>query len=218
MPVLEFRSVWKTYDGVAFVLRDVDLAVEAGEAVAVLGDNGSGKTTLLNLAGALDAPTRGSVSVDGRDVAGMSEGDRAAARLRTVGFVFQDHNLVEDVTALENVMLPLRLARAGDAEGRAREALARFGLADLAARKPGELSTGQRQLVAVARAMANGPRLILADEPTAALDAANEALVLEALRKAHGEMGAAIVLAWHGPKPGWPARAVVLRGGALAPA
>ncbi len=217
MPVLALEGVWKTYDGTTDVLRGLDLAVAEGEAVVVRGENGSGKTTLMNLAGALDVPTRGTVRVDGKDIAGMGERERSALRLRTIGFVFQDHHLLEELTLLQNVLLPLRLAKADGAEARARDVLETFGVAALADRRPMELSTGQRQLAAVARALANGPRLILADEPTAALDEANGALVLDALRRANGETGASVVMTWHGPPPPWPPRAHALRDGRLGP-
>ena len=219
MPVLALESVWKTYDGTTDVLRGVDLRVAEGEAVVIAGENGSGKTTLLNLAGALDVPTRGTVSVGGRVVGGMTERERSDLRLRTIGFVFQDHELIEELTVLQNVMLPLRLARAAGREARAAEVLAAFGLAGLAARRPGAISTGQRQLAAVARALANGPALVLADEPTASLDPANGALVLGALRQANRERGVAVVLTSPAFDATWPgARRFALRDGNLVPA
>ncbi|MBI4416373.1 MAG: ABC transporter ATP-binding protein [Euryarchaeota archaeon] len=212
------RDVTKTYDGQTEVLHGVTLAVEPGDAILISGENGSGKTTLLNVAGLLDVPTKGQVLVDGKDAGRLKEAARANVRLRTIGFMFQDHNLIEDLTTLQNVMLPMRLARAKKREEAARNLLEMFGLGKFADRKPMELSTGQRQLAAVARALANGPRVVLADEPTASLDAANAALVIEALRGANLERGVAVVFAYHDSEIRWPgARRRRLQDGVLAP-
>jgi ABC-type lipoprotein export system ATPase subunit len=174
--LLELSDVWKSYDG-------------------------SGKTTLLFISGCLDSPSKGRVLIGGREVGGMKEKELSEVRLRKIGFVFQDHNLIEELTVLQNVMLPLRLAKAEKREERAGGILEVFGLSPLSSRRPMEISTGQRQLVAVARALANGPPMLLADEPTASLDEENAALVLDALRRANADMGTAIVLTRHHTAP-----------------
>lgn len=199
--LLELSDVWKSYDGKNDVLRGVNLAVEEGEVVSIFGGNGSGKTTLLFISGCLDSPSKGRVLIGGREVGGMKEKELSEVRLRKIGFVFQDHNLIEELTVLQNVMLPLRLAKAEKREERAGGILEVFGLSPLSSRRPMEISTGQRQLVAVARALANGPPMLLADEPTASLDEENAALVLDALRRANADMGTAIVLTRHHTAP-----------------
>ena len=195
-PVLVARDLRKSYDGRTEVLRGVSLEVAPREAVLVWGPNGSGKTTLLSLLGGLDVPTRGSVALAGREISRLTESELAKVRLHDVGFVFQTHNLIEDLSVEENVALPLRLAKRDPAD-RVRELLEAFDLTRLAARRPGQISVGESQRVAVARALANGPRLLLADEPTAALDAKGTAAVLEAFERARAEFGAALVLATH---------------------
>src|SRR5205809_327016 len=168
--VLAASGVWKSYDGRSVVLRDVNLEARAGEAVLIWGANGSGKTTLLSILGGLDIPTKGSVVLGGREIARLKESALAKVRLHDVGFVFQTHNLIDDLTVEENVALPLRLARK-PADPRVRDLLEAFDLVRLTTRRPNEISVGEAQRVAVARALANGPKVILADEPTSALDA-----------------------------------------------
>ncbi len=195
-PVLRAQNVWKSYDGRTHVLRGAELAVDAGECALVWGENGSGKTTLLSILGGLDVPTRGLVEVSGREITGLKESALARVRLLDVGFVFQTHRLIEDLTVEENLALPLRLARR-PAEDRVAELLETFGLTKLATRRPGEVSVGEAQRVAVARALANAPKVLLADEPTASLDAKGTAAVLEAFRIAREAFGAAEVIAAH---------------------
>lgn len=215
--ILSARDVWKTYDGRTDVLQGTDLDVASGEAVLVRGPNGSGKTTLLSILGGLDVPTRGSVVLNGRDIARLREKDLAAVRLHDVGFVFQAHNLIDDLNVAENVALPLRLARR-PWEDRVDEILEAFGLAKLRGRTPREISMGESQRVAVARALANGPKVILADEPTAALDGPGTAAVLEAFERARTSFGAAVVLTTHDARPpAIPATRYVLEGGRLSP-
>src|SRR3989442_10634124 len=197
-PVLKALDVWKSYDGRSDVLRGVSLAVDAGDAVLVYGPNGSGKTTLLSILGGLDVPTRGSVVLGGREIARLKESELSRVRLREVGFVFQTHNLIDDLTVEENVALPLRLARK-PSDPRVPELLDAFDLARLATRRPKEISVGEAQRVAVARALANGPEILLADEPTAALDANGTAAVVEAFDLARPSFGAALVVATHDP-------------------
>ncbi len=190
------RDVWKSYDGRTDVLRGADLEAAAGEVVLVWGENGSGKTTLLSILGGLDAPSRGRVDLGGREITALKERALARVRLLELGFVFQTHHLLEDLTVEENVALPLRLARR-PADARVLELLETFGLTKLGARRPGELSVGESQRVAVARALANGPKVLLADEPTASLDTKGTAAVLEAFRLARASFGAAEIIAAH---------------------
>jgi len=201
-PVLRLVGVDKTYllgDEQTNVLVDFDFSLSAGEFVVVTGPSGAGKSTLLHIAGGLDAPDSGTVSVNGRNVWSMSAGARAAFRRRNLGFVFQFFNLVPMLTAVQNVSLPLVLdgmaARAADA--RAHELLGRVGLGNRAGHRPAELSGGQMQRVAVARALVARPSLILADEPTGNLDSHSSAEVLGLLRSLSDEDGAAVVMVTH---------------------
>ncbi len=216
-PVLVARDVWKSYDGRTDVLCGASLDVAAGECALVWGDNGSGKTTLLSILGGLDVPDRGRVAIGGRDITGLNEPARARVRLFDVGFVFQTHHLIEDLTVEENLALPVRLAKR-PSEARVTELLAGFGLTKLARRRPNEISVGESQRVAVARALANGPKVILADEPTASLDAKGSAAVLSALALARQKFGATVVIAAHDSEVRAAATAeYVLEGGTLRP-
>jgi lipoprotein-releasing system ATP-binding protein len=173
-PLLHASGLSKSYnDGRRIdVLVDLELQVAAGEAVAIVGQSGVGKSTLLHVLGTLDQPTAGAVCFDGVDLFKLSEREQATLRNREIGFIFQFHHLLPDFTALENVMMPalIRGTAAGEADARARVVLERVGLGDRLTHKPGELSGGEQQRVAVARAVAMSPRLILADEPTGNLD------------------------------------------------
>ncbi len=195
-PAVRASDLWKTYDGRTDVLRGVEIEAAAGETALVWGENGSGKTTLLSVLGGLDTPTRGRVFLSGKEISGLSEKALARVRLLDVGFVFQTHHLIEDLTVAENIALPLRLAKR-PADSRVTELLEAFGLTKLADRRPGEVSVGESQRVAVARALANGPKVLLADEPTASLDAKGTAAVLEAFRIARTSFGAAELVAAH---------------------
>jgi len=201
-PVLELKGVGKTYrrgDEQVRVLVDFDFTLDAGEFVVVTGPSGAGKSTLLHIAGGLDAPDSGTVAVTGQDVWSMRTGARAAFRRRNLGFVFQFFNLVPMLTAVENVSLPLVLdgipARSADA--RAEELLERVGLGDRARHRPAELSGGQMQRVAVARALVARPSLVLADEPTGNLDSHSSTEVLKLLRSLSDQDGTAVVLVTH---------------------
>lgn len=194
--ILVARDLWKSYDGRTDVLQGASLQVAPGEAALVWGGNGTGKTTLLSLLGGLDAPSRGHVALAGREISGLKESALAKVRLLELGFVFQTHHLIDDLTVDENIALPLRLARR-PAEARVSELLGAFGLTKLASRRPAEISVGESQRVAVARALANGPKVLLADEPTASLDAKGTTAVLEAFDLARAAFGAALVIAAH---------------------
>ena len=201
-PVLAARGIVKGYPlpkGARLsVLEGVDLAVEAGEVVALLGASGAGKSTLLHVVGSLDPPDGGRVWIEGRDLYAFGETELARFRSRTLGFVFQFHHLLPEFTALENVLMPARLARRPEAEARrdAEAALERVGLAARASHLPGELSGGEAQRVAVARALVNRPRLLLADEPSGNLDREN-ADGLHRLLVEVAEDGPAVLVATH---------------------
>jgi ABC-type lipoprotein export system ATPase subunit len=201
-PVLQLSGVGKTYrrgDEQVQVLVDFDFTLEAGEFVVVTGPSGAGKSTLLHVAGGLDAPDCGTVAVNGHDLWSMSSGARAAFRRRNLGFVFQFFNLVPMLTAVQNVSLPLVLdgVAARTADERAIELLERIGLGDRARHRPAELSGGQMQRVAVARALVARPSIILADEPTGNLDSHSSTEVLDLLRSLSDEDGAAVVMVTH---------------------
>ena len=213
--VLAATGLWKSYDGRSDVLRDVSLSAGEGEAVLIWGPNGSGKTTLLSILGGLDVPTRGSVVLGGREIARLKESELTKIRLHDVGFVFQTHNLIDDLTVEENVALPLRLARK-PTDARVSELLKAFDLDRLKSRRPNEISVGEGQRVAVARALANGPKVILADEPTAALDAKGTASVVQAFALARSSFHAALIVATHDAAvQGFEATAYRLEDGTL---
>ena len=196
-------------------LTRVSLEVGPGELVAVMGPSGSGKSTLLNLAGALDQPTAGRVLIDGVEVSGLSAQALAVVRRRKVGFVFQDFNLIPSLTAMENVAIPLELdgVRAKRAAEQARSALSTVGLDNVAERFPDELSGGQRQRVAIARALVGERQLVLADEPTGAIDSHSGETVLEVLRD-RCDAGAAGLLVTHEARhAAWADRVLFLRDG-----
>ena len=202
---------------IVHALRGVDLAVRAGELVAVMGPSGSGKSTLLHIAGGLDSPTSGNVLVEGRDLASMSASASAAVRRRSVGYVFQDLNLLPTLSAVENVALPRELdgVRSREARLAAHAALDEVGMGGLADRFPDELSGGQQQRVAIARALVGPRRLLLADEPTGALDSTTGEEVLRVLR-GRCEAGAAGVLVTHEARhAAWADRVIFLRDGVV---
>ena len=218
MTTLELRQVSKRYvDGASDVhaLREVRLSVDAGELVAVMGPSGSGKSTLLTIAGSLEEPTSGEVLIDGRLLSTMSANDRARLRRRSIGFVFQDFNLLAGLTAEENVSLPLELdgRPLKAARQMARDALDQLGLADQATRFPDELSGGERQRVAIARAVVGDRHLLLADEPSGALDSVNAEAVMRLVRAAcHGGV-AGVVVTHDAQLASWADRVVFLRDG-----
>ncbi len=201
---VEARRLVKSYrDGVreVAVLKGVDLAVTAGEMVAIVGPSGSGKSTLLHVLGTLDSPDSGEVRIGGEDIAGLAGARLAAFRNRTIGFVFQFHQLLPDFTALENVMMPGRIAgrAAAELEDRARRLLAEVGLAERLEHFPSQLSGGERQRTALCRALLLEPPLLLADEPTGNLDAASGERVLEQLFDLQARHGTTALLVTHNP-------------------
>jgi len=202
MNILEFQNVKKDYrlgETTVHALRGVDLAVEQGEFIAVLGTSGSGKTTLLNLGGAIDDPTEGKVLINGREVAGLSDDRKAELRNRTIGYVFQNFNLVSVLSALENVMLALQI-RGGKSSLIREEAARRLdevGLADFMHHRPDKLSGGQRQRVAVARALITKPSLIFADEPTANLDHHTAQSIIDLMKELNEKEKATFIFSTH---------------------
>jgi len=215
---LELRQVSKVYgSGPSEVraLHDVDLSVEREELVAVMGPSGSGKSTLLTIGGSLEEASSGQVLVDGVDLATVSRSDRAKLRRRSIGYVFQDFNLLPGLTALENVTLPLELdgVRARTARNAALGALEQLGVAERADRFPDELSGGERQRVAIARAIVGERRLLLADEPTGALDSVNGEGVMRLLRDATQRGVAGVVVTHEAHLASWADRVVFLRDG-----
>jgi lipoprotein-releasing system ATP-binding protein len=222
-PSLVARGLAKTYDDLAApieVLKDVNISVDPGEVVAVVGASGSGKSTLLHLLGGLDRPTAGSVHVGGTDLASLDEAGRSRLRARSVGFVFQCHQLLPEFTALENVMMPGWVAGVSHAAARERaeSLLLDLGLKDRFEHKPGELSGGEQQRVAVARALHMRPAVLLADEPTGNLDRRASAALLEIFERYRSRERQAIVIATHNPDVAQAAgRVVNLEDGHLRP-
>ena len=190
------------------VLRDITFELEAGGFLAVTGPSGSGKSTLLGLLAGLDRPTRGHVVLDGRDLAALTEDERARVRAEAVGFVFQSFHLIPTLTARENIQVPLEL-RGEDARARASELLARVGLGDRGHHYPAQLSGGEQQRVAVARAFAHRPKILFADEPTGNLDAANGQNVIALLGELNRELATTLVLVTHDPDLARHARRVI---------
>ena len=202
--LLNLSHIYKDYQQeklVVPVLKDVSLSVEEGEYVAIMGPSGSGKSTLMNIIGCLDLPTSGSYELSGQDVLACKDRELADVRLNSIGFVFQSFHLLPRESALENVALPLIYAgvKKADREKRAAAALERVGLADRVDFKPTQLSGGQKQRVAIARAMVNNPKILLADEPTGALDSKSGKQIMELFDRLNEE-GVTIVMITHDAK------------------
>jgi putative ABC transport system ATP-binding protein len=218
MSILRCESLTRSYASGGreiTVLRDITFELEAGGFLAVTGPSGSGKSTLLGLLAGLDRPTRGRVVLDGRDLTALTEDDRARVRAEAVGFVFQFFHLIPTLTARENIQVPLEL-RGEDARERAEELLARVGLGDRGHHYPAQLSGGEQQRVAVARAFAHRPKVLFADEPTGNLDAANGQNIVALLGELNRELGTTLVLVTHEPDLAARARRVLrLLDGAL---
>jgi ABC-type lipoprotein export system ATPase subunit len=218
---IELEHVWRTYsvgDDTVVALHDATVRIDSGEMVAVVGPSGSGKSTFLQLVGLLDTPTSGSVRFDDREVGSLGDAERTRTRLHSLGFVFQRFHLLNHLTAIENVMLPLEAAGVsiGDRFARAADLLASVGLSDRLNFRPAQLSGGQRQRVAVARAVANEPGVILADEPTGELHTDDKTRVLDLFGSLHRE-GRTVVIVTHDPDVAVVAeRRIEIKDGALS--
>ena len=218
--ILDLHGICKNYHQGKYVveaLKNVDFSMEEGEYVAIMGPSGSGKSTLMNIIGCLDKATSGTYYLDGQDISKMSENDMSDVRLNKIGFVFQSFHLLPRQTALSNVEMPLNYAKLPRKERRERafRALDRVGLADRVDFKPNQLSGGQMQRVAIARAMVNNPRLLLADEPTGALDSRSGTAVMELFEKLNEE-GVSVLMITHDAEIASHARRVVtIRDGIL---
>lgn len=213
MPLISLENITKYYDADRLrvtALADVSLEVHRGEMLAIIGQSGSGKSTLMNIMGCLDVPTSGRYLLNRRDVSHLSERELSYVRGREIGFIFQKFHLIPELTALENVELPLSYRGISSAAARrfARESLARVGLADRLSHRPNELSGGQQQRVAIARAIASHPPLILADEPTGNLDSESGETVMRLLKELHAD-GHTVVLITHDPSIAATAERVV---------
>ena len=202
-PVIRMENIVKTYylgkPNELEILHGINLTVNKGEFVSIVGESGSGKSTLMNIIGVLDRQTQGGYYLEGQDVNGMSDEVRSAIRNRRIGFVFQNFNLLPRANALKNVMVPLLYGEEHSKNGKehAMEMLKMVGMEDRADHRPNELSGGQKQRVAIARAMINDPAIILADEPTGALDSKTGHMVMDLFHKLHEEQGKTIVLITH---------------------
>ncbi len=196
--MIEVRNIHKSFDSLQ-VLKGVDLTVEKGEIVSIIGKSGAGKTTLLQIIGTLDMPDSGSVVIDGVDVFSLKEKELADFRNRHIGFIFQFHQLLPEFTALENVMMPALIARMSekDAEQRAMQLLTELGMAERLAHKPNQLSGGEKQRVAAARAMMMSPDVILADEPSGSLDESNKKELHKLLLQMREQYGQTIIIVTH---------------------
>lgn len=202
--VVKIQDVVKTYkmgDNEVQALRGINFEIQQGEFLAIMGPSGSGKSTCMNMIGCLDRPTSGLVEINGKLTSKMSEKELAILRNKTIGFVFQQYHLIPSMTVLENVMLPLKYQRIPKSDRRemAEKALESVGLADRMGHRPSELSGGQKQRVAIARAMVTRPKILLADEPTGALDSKTGKQVMEMFRQINREKGTTIIIVTHDP-------------------
>ena len=200
--VIKTKNIMKCYGKESCeitVLKGINIHVEKGSFVSIMGPSGSGKTTLLDILGCLLKPTEGEVFIDGRNVIGLDDDELASMRKQKLGFVFQQYNLIQSFTALENVEMPMRIAGRSkwEAEDKAKRLLKMVGLEDRMTHKPSELSGGQQQRVAIARSLANDPKIILGDEPTGNLDTKTGEIILEILRKLNKEEGYTVIVVTH---------------------
>ena len=197
--LIRLQNVWKTYtmgEVEVHAIRNLTLEVNQGDFLAIVGSSGSGKSTLMQLVGALDLPTKGKIFLQGKDIAKLDESALAQVRGQLIGFIFQQFNLMPQLSALENVMLPMMFQNGRD-EGRARKLLEQVGLGDRVLHKPSELSGGQQQRVAIARALINDPEVVLADEPTGNLDSATGAQVMQMIDSLHHQQKKTVILVTH---------------------
>jgi putative ABC transport system ATP-binding protein len=221
MNLITTRDLKKTYlmgDSEVHAVDDISFSIDKGEFLAITGPSGSGKSTLLNLLGCLDAPTSGHVFIDGEDTSRLSSHELTRVRRESIGFVFQEFNLLPVMSALENVELPLRYLGKGarERDSLAREALEKVGLANRAKNKPSQLSGGERQRVAIARALVTNPTLVLADEPTGELDTYNTCRVIEIMRILNEDLGQTFAVVTHDPMvAGYTGRVISLRDGKI---
>jgi putative ABC transport system ATP-binding protein len=200
--LITFKNVWKTYlmgEIKVDALKNVNVKLGKREFTAIIGPSGSGKSTMMNLVGCLDIPSQGEIFLKGQNIAHLKESDLATLRGKTIGFIFQQYNLIPGMTALENVLLPLEIQEINDniAEKKAKELLALVGLSDRMQNKPSQLSGGQQQRVSIARSLACDPEIILADEPTGALDSITGKEVIEILYKLWKEKGKTVIMVTH---------------------
>ncbi|MEE9323698.1 MAG: ABC transporter ATP-binding protein [Candidatus Aenigmarchaeota archaeon] len=200
--IFELKDVWKTYfmKGVETnALRGVDLEIKKGEYVAILGPSGCGKSTIMHIMGCLDTPTKGMVFVEEREISKLNDDELAKIRREKIGFVFQAYNLIQGLTAVENVALPMRFSGhgRGESQKKAKELLKKVGLVERSGHKPNELSGGEQQRVAIARSLANDPEVILADEPTGNLDTNAGKEIFELLEDLHKKTGKTIIIVTH---------------------
>jgi putative ABC transport system ATP-binding protein len=219
-PIVSTQGVERVYhmgDNLVHALAGVSVRIEQGEMVAIMGPSGSGKSTLMNIIGCLDSPTAGEVYIDGIDVSSMGDGRLARVRNQKIGFVFQSFNLLPRMTVMENVAIPLEYGGVGVRERhkRARAALEKVGLGDRLDHAPNQLSGGQRQRAAIARALVNDPPILLADEPTGALDTKTGEQVLELFRAIHRDGGTVIVVTHDPEVAAYCARTMVIRDGKI---
>jgi putative ABC transport system ATP-binding protein len=200
--IMEMKDVWKIYrmgEVEVPALKGVSVEIKKGDFVAIIGASGSGKSTMMNLIGCLDIPSKGSICLKSHDISTLSESDLASLRGKTIGFIFQQYNLIQSMSAFENVMLPLEFLEYDNqkAAKRAREILTLVGLSDKMHHRPAQLSGGQQQRVSIARSLASNPEIILADEPTGALDSVTGREVLNMLHKLWNEQGKTIIMVTH---------------------
>ncbi|MEJ2747561.1 MAG: ABC transporter ATP-binding protein [Anaerolineae bacterium] len=212
--MITMQNITKSYEmgtQVVHALRGVDLQINEGEFVAIMGPSGSGKSTLMNIIGCLDAPDSGTYTIDGTDVSHMTDDEQAKIRNKRIGFVFQQFNLLPRTTAVKQVALPLMYAGYGRAQriARATEALQAVGLGDRMDHRPDELSGGQQQRVAIARALATNPNIILADEPTGNLDTHSGEEIMQIFKHLHEEKGITLIMITHDPEIGERAERVI---------